>query len=111
MSRSMLNSDGGVGDNEFWAKLTFDGMFLHVTPSVESFLGFNAIDMTGFSIFQLTPENDPANGEIEKGLERARSRLPARVTHRCVSSSKPVFGSGENARTVFATFKDSPFQW
>ena len=46
---------GGLGDREFWTKLTFDGLILHSTSSVHEVLGKKVDEILGRSIFTLLP--------------------------------------------------------
>lgn len=50
-----VSKHGGLGDHEFWAKISFQGLILHVTESVRKVLGQNVNTIIGQSLFSLLP--------------------------------------------------------
>lgn len=48
MSWNELRKSGGIGELEFWSKLSKEGMVLNCTSSVESLLGFSMTEMGKF---------------------------------------------------------------
>lgn len=53
MSWTDLRTAGGLGEAEFWCKLSEEGMVLSCTRKVQAVLGFLMEEMVGTSIFQL----------------------------------------------------------
>lgn len=53
MSWNELRQAGGLGDSEFWTKLSPEGMVLSSATSVQNVLGFLPEEMVGTSLFQL----------------------------------------------------------
>ncbi|WVQ73989.1 hypothetical protein IAR50_003570 [Cryptococcus sp. DSM 104548] len=53
---------GGLAEKEFWAKMSFEGLILHLAGDVEKVLGYAPEDVVGHSIFSLVPggTNGPA---------------------------------------------------
>lgn len=54
MSWNELRRSGGVGDVEFWSKLSPEGMVLSCTSSVENLLGFTMGEMGESDTFFLS---------------------------------------------------------
>lgn len=57
----LVGAHGGLGEREFWAKLSFHGLLLHATPSVVDVLGQSPEEVQGLSLFSFIPggENGP----------------------------------------------------
>lgn len=53
MSWAELRKAGGLGDSEFWTKLSPEGMVLSSAASVQNVLGFLPEEMVGTSLYQL----------------------------------------------------------
>lgn len=67
-----VSGHGGLAETEFWAKLSFHGLFLHATSGVSDLLGQPADDVLGLSFFTFIPGGDngpPGEGTVE--LDRA----------------------------------------
>lgn len=47
--------NGGLGQTEFWAKLSHQGLVLHATSSVSSVLGYSTAEVLGQSIYSVLP--------------------------------------------------------
>lgn len=45
MSWNELRRSGGIGETEFWSKLSYEGMVLACTSSVQDLLGFSMGEM------------------------------------------------------------------
>ncbi|KAI5477837.1 GATA transcription factor [Pseudohyphozyma bogoriensis] len=79
LSWEELRESGGIGDNEFWTKLSAEGMVLACTPDVGGVLGFKGDDLLGTSMHQLVkPE---AVAEILRALDSARSGTSSDVRY------------------------------
>ncbi|TYJ58679.1 hypothetical protein B9479_000515 [Cryptococcus floricola] len=46
---------GGLAEKEFWAKISFEGLLLHLTGSVDKVLGYSSEDILGQSVYSLVP--------------------------------------------------------
>lgn len=83
MSWNELRRSGGLGDNEFWTKLSPEGMVLSSTSSVQNVLGFMQADMVGTSLFQLVkPE---AVTELRSALMQCKAGAAVTVRHQLKS--------------------------
>lgn len=50
MSWNELRRSGGIGETEFWSKLSYEGMVLACTSSVQDLLGFSMGEMGMFPL-------------------------------------------------------------
>ncbi|EIW70466.1 hypothetical protein TREMEDRAFT_73480 [Tremella mesenterica DSM 1558] len=67
---------GGLSANEFWAKLSYNGLILHVTESASAFLSQTMEDIVGQSFLSYLPSDDlsfPASphGSMRNSMELA----------------------------------------
>jgi PAS domain S-box-containing protein len=46
-----LRAAGGLGEKEYWSKITVNGMFLYNTPSVKTVIGHDSHNLQGKSMF------------------------------------------------------------
>ncbi|WWC70144.1 uncharacterized protein I206_104091 [Kwoniella pini CBS 10737] len=53
-----ISKYGGLGETEFWGKISFQGLILHATQGVEGVLGQPSDDLVGQSFFSLLPGGD-----------------------------------------------------
>ena len=61
-----VSRHGGLGEREFWTKISFDGLILHSTSTVNDVLGKKVGDIVGRSIFTLLPSGcEPASGALD----------------------------------------------
>ncbi|ODO09135.1 hypothetical protein I350_02735 [Cryptococcus amylolentus CBS 6273] len=60
---------GGLAEKEFWAKISFEGLLLHLTGSVDKVLGYSSEDILGQSVFSLVPGGTNAPNTIRKALQ------------------------------------------
>ncbi|KAG2189422.1 hypothetical protein INT44_004564 [Umbelopsis vinacea] len=67
------------GDNEFWGKLSVDGLFLYVTSSSERAVGVKSEDFNGLSIFQVTRHEEAA--DIADALQQVRTGETVNIRH------------------------------
>lgn len=64
----IVSTHGGLGETEFWAKLSFHGLILHATSGVNDMLGQPPEDVLGYSFFTFIPGGDngpPGEGTVE----------------------------------------------
>lgn len=73
-----LRREGGIGEREFWAKLSTMGMILSATSAVAPVLGFTGQEMAGTSIFQMVKEDHSAQA-IQRALAAAMKGTTSNV--------------------------------
>ncbi|CAO3688400.1 unnamed protein product [Umbelopsis ramanniana] len=66
-------------DNEFWGKLSVDGLFLYVTSSSERAVGLKSEDFNGLSIFQVTRHEEAS--DIADALQQVRTGEAVNIRH------------------------------
>ncbi|GAA5904428.1 hypothetical protein JCM5296_003195 [Sporobolomyces johnsonii] len=75
-----LRQSGGLGDTEFWTKVSDKGMILNATLAVQSVLGFLPQEMVGCSLFDLAlPEHKQ---QLEVAIQQALLGAPASVQYK-----------------------------
>lgn len=79
-----LTSAGGLGEREFWSKITADGMFLYNTPSVKTVIGHESEDLRGRSMFELMEQDKTT--QLSKALADAASGKSVRLHHKLRSA-------------------------
>ncbi|GAA93655.1 uncharacterized protein L969DRAFT_66418 [Mixia osmundae IAM 14324] len=79
MSWRDVKQTGSFGDEEFWSKLSLDGLFLYSTSSVSSMLDFTADEMIGTSIYQLVRPDRTT--DVTKALDQAAAGNPVSLHH------------------------------
>ncbi|KAH8706207.1 PAS domain-containing protein [Ilyonectria robusta] len=70
LSRRHLELDGGIGDNEIWAKISTSGILLFVSSNIRSLLDLQASQLVGTSIQDLVRKE--LRPEFGRSLETAR---------------------------------------
>lgn len=79
LARSEIASDGGIGENELWTKMSTSGMFLYVSSNARTLLDRTPEDLIGTSIQALMrPDSKKEFGSI---LEVARTGVKQTVKH------------------------------
>ncbi len=79
LARSVIASDGGIGEQELWTKMSTSGMFLYVSSNARTLLDRIPDDLVGTSIQALMrPESKREFGAI---LEQARIGKKMTVKH------------------------------
>jgi PAS domain S-box-containing protein len=79
LARSEIASDGGIGENELWTKMSTSGMFLYVSSNARTLLDRTPEDLIGTSIQALMrPDSKKGIGSI---LEVARTGVKQTVKH------------------------------
>ncbi|EGG12172.1 putative white collar 1 photoreceptor [Melampsora larici-populina 98AG31] len=58
LSWQAIKEMGGLGDCEFWTKLSLDGMCLHTTASIRDVLGYESEDLLGRMLAKMSSEVD-----------------------------------------------------
>ncbi|KAH9462371.1 hypothetical protein Pst134EB_006267 [Puccinia striiformis f. sp. tritici] len=71
LSWQSIRSAGGLGENEFWMKLSLDGLCLFATSPVRDILSFEPAEMVGKSLTQMcaTEERGPIIDAIRAAYE------------------------------------------
>jgi PAS domain S-box-containing protein len=64
---------------EFWTKATLTGLFLHVTPSSEDVVGFNADALDGATLYQYVGDNNVR--DITRALELVKEGRIVNLHH------------------------------
>jgi len=83
-----LRLAGGLGEKEFWSKISLDGKFLYNTPTVKAVIGHDADGLRGSSIFELI-ESSKAS-ELSRALQDAAAGKSVRLHHK-LRNEKRVF--------------------
>jgi PAS domain S-box-containing protein len=79
LARSEIASDGGIGENELWTKMSTSGMFLYVSSNARTLLDRTPEDLIGTSIQALMRPD--SKKEFSSILEVARTGLKQTVKH------------------------------
>ena len=79
MSWKDLRSAGGLGEVEFWTKLSMEGMCLYSTPSVQGVLGFTDEEMIGTAFSQLSQPG--VQDSIRRAIQQAANGDPVSLRH------------------------------
>lgn len=88
LSKSDIDSNGGIGDNELWTKMSTSGMFLFVSSNVRSLLDRQPDDLVGTSIQALMRQE--SKQEFHRILEMARTGKKASVKHEMMNKRGQV---------------------
>nr|WVH01940.1 white collar 1 protein [Naematelia aurantialba] len=86
--------NGGLGEKEFWVKVSYQGLILHATSAVSDLLGQPAEEVVGQSIFSLVPGGD--NGEPSNTMTAQDSTSPVAsiaTALRCAISGETQHGA------------------
>ncbi|KAL1858035.1 hypothetical protein Daus18300_010147 [Diaporthe australafricana] len=79
LSRSNIETNGGIGDGELWSKLSTSGMYLFVSSNCRSLLDLQPHDLVGTSIQdQMRKETRP---EFGRSIEKARKGKIVKCKH------------------------------
>jgi PAS domain-containing protein len=79
LARSEITSDGGIGENELWTKMSTSGMFLFVSSNARTLLDRTPEDLIGTSIQALMRAD--SKREFNSALEVARTGQKMTVKH------------------------------
>ncbi|KAK1924092.1 hypothetical protein DB88DRAFT_489058 [Papiliotrema laurentii] len=60
LSWDHVSRNGGLGENEGWMKVSFDGLILHATSTISDVVGINVDKLVGQSVFSLFPDESAA---------------------------------------------------
>ncbi|OJD38008.1 white collar [Diplodia corticola] len=88
LSKHDIESNGGIGDNELWTKMSTSGMFLFVSSHVRSLLDRQPDDMVGTSIQSLMRQE--SRQDFHRILEMARTGKKASVKHEMMNKRGQV---------------------
>lgn len=70
---------GGVTEDEFWAKLSLDGLILHVSSTCKDLIGYDPEDLMGLSVYDLIQPNHTT--EITQAINKAKKGETNHVNH------------------------------
>jgi len=79
LSRDAVSITGGIQENEFWAKLSLDGLYLFVTSSCQNILGVAPDELISTSLYQLVRSDRTT--ALTRALEQARNGTTVRLRH------------------------------
>ena len=80
LSWSDLKESGGLGEREFWSKISLDGIILYNTPTVANVIGHDASKLCGSSIFELV--DLPWVSELAQALKDAAAGNSVRLQYK-----------------------------
>ena len=69
LSFKILDQIGGLNNNEFWVKLSLDGIFLYITSDCHGILGYDNVELSGNSVHQFIRPNNTAT--MTDAIEKA----------------------------------------
>lgn len=75
-----LRAAGGLGEKEYWSKITVNGMFLYNTPSVKTVIGHEAHHLQGKSMFDYIEATKAP--ELAVALNDARAGKSVRLRYK-----------------------------
>ncbi|RKP40006.1 PAS domain-containing protein [Dimargaris cristalligena] len=79
MSREAFHSCGGAHEEEFWGKLSLDGLFLYVTSACKDVLGYDSEDLLGTSLYQMIRSDRTTS--LTRSLQQAADGTTVRLRH------------------------------
>ncbi|ORY05666.1 hypothetical protein K493DRAFT_274936 [Basidiobolus meristosporus CBS 931.73] len=79
LSREVVEGCGGLTDNEFWTKLSLDGMITHVTSFCRSSISIAPDDLKGTSLYQCVRSNRTT--ALTRALQQAREGITVKLQH------------------------------
>ncbi|CAG8598433.1 13265_t:CDS:10 [Ambispora leptoticha] len=74
-----LQVAGGICDNQFWAKLSLDGLYLYASSACQSTLGYTPDELVGTSLYHLVKSDRTT--EITRALSRASIGISVNLNH------------------------------
>jgi hypothetical protein len=80
-----VGAHGGLGEVEFWAKLSFDGLIVHATHAAAGLLGMPADDVIGRSLYSLLATGDDGPPASITGGDAAS---PAVIVARAIQAAQ-----------------------
>jgi PAS domain S-box-containing protein len=91
LSKNDIVSNGGIGENELWTKMSTSGMFLFVSSNVRQLLDRQPEDLIGVSIQSLM--RTESKTEFGRILEHARTGKKASVKHEMINRRGQVLSA------------------
>ncbi|KAI9297916.1 hypothetical protein K502DRAFT_277866, partial [Neoconidiobolus thromboides FSU 785] len=79
LSHEALTACGGIESDEFWSKLSLDGLYLYVTYSSKKVTGYSADELTGNSMYYYMREDRTT--ALTRALHQSRDRVTVRLRH------------------------------
>lgn len=79
LARSVIELDGGIGEQELWTKMSTSGMFLYVSSNARTLLDRTPEDLVGTSIQALMRPD--SRREFGSTLEQARTGKKMTIKH------------------------------
>ncbi|KAL9084801.1 MAG: hypothetical protein Q9159_005037 [Coniocarpon cinnabarinum] len=106
LKQTDILTNGGIGENEVWTKLSTSGMFLYVSSSIRSLIDKQPSELVGTSIQSLMrPDSRSEFGRI---LEIARSGKRAQTRHELVNRRGQVLQAFSTVHPGDATEGSKP---
>ncbi|KAJ1973223.1 hypothetical protein H4R34_005150 [Dimargaris verticillata] len=79
LSREAFHACGGAKENEFWGKLSLDGLYLYATSACQDILGYDASEIMGTSMYQLIRANRTT--ALTRSLQQVSDGTTVRLRH------------------------------
>ncbi|ORX92749.1 hypothetical protein K493DRAFT_285400 [Basidiobolus meristosporus CBS 931.73] len=79
LSREVVETFGGLSDNEFWIKLSLEGIILHVTSFCQSSLNIIPDDFEGTSLYQFVRSDRTT--ALTRALQQAKEGITVKLQH------------------------------
>lgn len=89
LSWTELHANGGLGDDEVWYKVSLDGTYLYVGPTIQRVFGFEPSSMIGSTIKQTLP--DDHHSDFLRLISKAANGRKGSLHHHMLDRSrKPI---------------------
>ncbi|KAJ1911686.1 hypothetical protein IWQ60_010023 [Tieghemiomyces parasiticus] len=79
LSREAFHACGGAHEDEFWGKLSLDGLFLYVTSACKDVLGYDPDDLLGTSLYQMIRSDRTTS--LTRSLQQVADGTTVRLRH------------------------------
>ncbi|KAK9764521.1 hypothetical protein K7432_007895 [Basidiobolus ranarum] len=79
LSREVVEACGGLTENEFWTKLSLDGMIIHVTSFCQSNFSIVPQDLEGTSLYQCVRSDRTT--ALTRALQQTREGITVKLQH------------------------------
>ena len=91
LNKQDIQTNGGIGENELWTKMSTSGMFLYVASNVRQLLDRQPEELVGVSIQSLMRAD--SRTEFGRILEHARTGKKASVKHEMINKRGQVLSA------------------
>lgn len=76
----------GLGRSDCWARISPTGLLFHLSPDIQSILGFSPSDLVGTTLQQLCPESEWSS--LEGAISHAFQGTSVSLTHRLLNRQR-----------------------